>query len=395
MLYGDRFCGIEHTVKNNEPIIYCSILKKTKKEILIEHSFSVKSTDEIFEKLKKSWPVVLIINDDQVLTKSCKISNEQNNHSKPINVAFPNINADAFYYEMIDGKNTNFISICRKAYVDEVLMKYSEQKINVLGFSLGNMNISHILNFFRDEQIYTSNSNISVPNNMISSIELENDTNEVDYDINGLDISSNYLLSCSGALNIIINTSANSSNFENRKNELLSEFKHSRFFHQFLKMGLVSILLILLVNFLFFNCYFEKVNTLRETSQLNQITKNDIVELKTEVEKSQKLTEDILKNNTSKSSFYVNTIITSLPQSILLSEFNYQPLQRRIKKDKPVTVDKNRMIFSGTSNNSNLYSKWITKLEKIEWIDHIEVIDYSDISKNISNFNLKVYLKDE
>ena len=129
---------------------------------------------------------------------------------------------------------------------------------------------------------------------------------------------------------------------------------------------------------------------MQQTSQINQTTKLKIIELNESVSKSQKMVEDMLKGNSSKSSFYINTIVQSLPNSILLSELNYQPVLKRIKAEQPINVDSNSILLSGESNNSDMFSKWLTDLENIKWINKVEILSYEDFSKSSSKFSLKL-----
>lgn len=391
-LYGNYFCGIEHISKENESIIYTTVLKKNKKEVDISDSFSSKSVKEVVQKLSKKQHVCLIINNEHVLTKS--LVNEPLDNIKLVNKAFPNINIAEFYYEIIQQGKTCFISICRKAYVDSLIKTYTDLNIYVINFSFGNSIISSIVKYMDSDSISTSNVFISVKNDFVDTLDLNENINEIAYNINDLNTTNTYLLSLSAGLTSIINTFKPITSFQEKKNELTDTFKQVRFFSQFIKVGLVFILSLLLVNFLFFNFYFNEVNALNETSQLNQTTKNKIIKLNEEVSKAQKMTDDMLKSSVSKSSFYINEIVNSLPESILLSEINYQPLIKNIKKDKAIVLNQNIIIVTGTSSNSILYSEWVTLLETINCIDKVEVETYSD-SKTTSNFSLKITLSND
>ncbi|WP_308990634.1 hypothetical protein QLS71_004040 [Mariniflexile litorale] len=159
-----------------------------------------------------------------------------------------------------------------------------------------------------------------------------------------------------------------------------------------MKFGLVFILIGLLFNFFVFNYYFEAVHSLQQTSQINQTTKQKLLELNGSVNKSQKMVDDMLKSSSSKSSFYVNAVIQGLPNSILLTEVNYQPLLKRIKSGQSIETDHNTMLVSGESNHSESFSKWIADLEVIDWVEKVEILHYEDTSTLVSNFSLKLII---
>lgn len=391
--YGNRFCGVEHTVHHGENIIYATVLKKSKNTVDIESFFEEKSIENTIAKLPKKQHVFLVINNDNILTK--QIENQQTELAKLVYNAFPNINLEEFVYEVISQGNNHFVSICRKIYVEELITKYKGNGGFVINISLGNALISGISHFVDHNIIETSNSQISLEINNIVSIEKKEIEDISTYDINGLLIKSNQILSFAAALHGVLQNFNSRTNFDILKNSLKNNFNQSRFYSQFLKFGLLFILGILLMNFLVFNHYFNAVNALQQTSQINQTTKQKILELNGSVNKTQKMVDDMLKSSTSKSSFYVNTIIQGLPNSILLSGLNYQPVMKRIKTEQSIETDNNMILISGESNNSVEFSKWIADLETFDWIKKVEISNYEDTSKSLSNFSLKLTIVDD
>ncbi len=391
--YGNRFCGIEHASQKGQEIYFSTLLKKKTHILDIEVCHKESSLEKLKVKLPKKQHICLIINNNNVLAK--QIESDETNILKAVYNAFPSINLDDFYYEVIVQKNNQFVSICRKAYVEELVNNYIKEGFSVINITLGNSIISGISTLLDSKNITTSNANVFLEDNTISKIEKTEINNEANYNVNGIEISNNHLLSCSGALSFFINSYNPNTNFEELKSTFKKNYKQSRFYTVFLKSGLVMLLLILLINFFVFNNYFNKVKTLQQTSQLNQTTKQNILKLNENVSKSQRIVEDMLKSNSSKSSFYINAIIQNLPNSILLSDLNYQPLIKRIKADKRIQTEINSILISGKSNNSEIFSNWLSDLENTNWIHKIEIINYEDFSKTSSKFSLKLDITDD
>src|SRR5690606_29143201 len=88
--YGSFFCGIEHTVQLGQHVIHTTTLKKSKNSLDIENTYSGKSIKNIIPKLPKKQHAYLVINDDNVLTKT--IDYKQVELDKLVFMAFPNIN---------------------------------------------------------------------------------------------------------------------------------------------------------------------------------------------------------------------------------------------------------------------------------------------------------------
>jgi len=390
--YGNRFCGLEHTsIKNNKSIAIC-VLKQSKKELNLESTFHANSIEEVSKNLSKNQHAVLVVNDENVLSK--KINSEQKESLKLVYKAFPNINLEEFYFEVISEVTSHFISICRKDYVDALIINYSEHNIHIISFSLGNSIISYIKSFTKKEQIQTSNSIVTIENQQIIGINKAVVEYEI-YDINGLKISNQELLSFSGALQTVFKNDITVTNYRDKMDNLLTEFNQIQFFNQFLKFAGLFILGLLLVNFFYFNHYFNQVNNLNQVSEINESTKQKIVGLDELVSKKQKMVDDLLKSNGSKSSYFTNTIMQSLPETLLISEFNFQPLQKRIKDGKLIEIEENMIIISGSSNDNSIFSKWISQLEHMELIEHIDIIDYGSVSGSVSDFEIKIGLSDD
>jgi hypothetical protein len=391
--YGTHFCGIEHTIFNGENVIYGTIFIKSKKTVDIESFFNEYSIENTIAKLSKKQHIFLVINDDNILTK--RIESEQTELEKLVHNAFPNINLEDFVYEVLTQHNNHFISICRKEYVEELISNYKNFGGFVINISLGNTLASSIVQYIKEETLLSSNANIVLKDNEIISIERREVESIANYDINGLKINSTQVLSSAAALAEILQNFNPRTNFNVLKKSIREDYLQSRFFSQFLKFSLIFILSLLLVNFLVFNHYFNEVHTLQQISQLNQSTKQKIMDLNVHVNKTQKMADDMLKSNSSKSSFYTNSIIQGLPNSILLSELIYQPVIKRIKAGQSIETNINTIIISGESNNREQFSKWIRDLEAIEWIKKVEISNYEDVSKSLSNFNLKINIRDD
>lgn len=392
LTYGHRYCGIEHYSDNGNDIIQVILLKQSKNELDVESAFQINAIEEVSKKLPKNQHITLVINNDKVLSKT--IESEQDDAFKVVYKAFPNINLEDFYFEVLSEKNTHFVSLCRIDYIESIIEIYSKQNIFITDLSFGNTIISTVKTFVNNQIVYTSNSKITVEDNHVAQIEKQ-DTEHNKYNINGLSIENDQLLSFSAALQSVLNNSTTKTNFKEKQLSLTNDFKHVRFFNQFLKFGGLFILMLLLTNFFLFNYYFDKVNELQQVSEINQSTKTLILKLDEAVSKKQKMVDNLLKSNGSKSSFYSHTIIHGLPNSILLSEFNFQPLSKRIKTDKIIELYENTISISGTSNDSELFSIWLNKVEQEDWVEKINIIDYGKAASNSSDFKLNLALKDD
>nr|WP_321232937.1 hypothetical protein [uncultured Psychroserpens sp.] len=392
LTFGNRFYSIEQTQSNGEAIYYGIELKKTKNQVEVAKSFEYKNLDETSKYIPKHKPVFLVINNEFVITK--RIESNETEPLKLAHLAFQNIKIDDFYYEVLKQKNIHFISICRKDYLDKLLSDYQTNNISIIDFSLGNLMITSISNLISEKEVQTSNAVITKENDQISAIEIDNNLTEVSYAFNDTTLKSQELLPFSSALSLITKTKQVVSAFNSKDQNLLTNFKEKLFFNQFIKIGLSLLFITLLINFFLFNNYYDKVNQLREITQVFNVSKSKLINLSDKVQKTQKMVEDVLKSNASKSSFYVDAIIHNLPDAIILSELNYQPLLKKIKDDKAIQNDIDVIIVSGTTSDRVLVSQWISQLETKDWINNIEILSFDDKQK-ASLFSIKINIQDD
>lgn len=391
--FENQFCGIEHGIKNGQETLKATLLKKTKQQLDIVSVFDATTIKELANELPKKKQATLVINNHNVLFKTIELN--QGNNIKVVYQAFPNVNIDDFYYEVFQQNNIFFVALCRKDYVNTIIETYKTHHVFVTKISLGHNLISNVLEFISQPTILISNAVISVVNNTITSVKKHEESHPVFYNVNGLKTSNQELMSLCAALHSVLKINTTQNNFDTQTELLLTDYKQSHFFNQGLKLSGISILGILLINFLFFNHYFQALKTLETSSTINQSTKVQVATLSKSVNKTQNLVDDILKSTASKASYYTNIIIQSIPSSILLSELDYQPLKKTIRKNQPIQLEKEVLLISGESNLSDNFSKWINDLELLNWVKKVEIMDYSDLSSFNSKFIIKINLNRE
>ncbi|MCH2197061.1 hypothetical protein [Kordia sp.] len=390
LLYGNTYCGIEH---NSRHTIEAILLKKKKSEVVINDSFEAKTIEEIAEGLPKKQHAFLIVNNDVVLSKHIKSTEKQSN--RLLYEAFPNLKINDFYYEIDSHGSFYNIAICRKSTVDKLIKDYNKHGITIIGFSLGNTITSTINDFIEAPTFYTSNALVTKENIDIKGISMEDAIPKESYSINGLEVKNTQLLPFSGALSCILKSRSTVSNFEETEVKLQGDFRQKRFFSQFILFGLGFILLLLLLNFFMFNSYYESVEHMKQTAAVNSSQKEKLLKLKAVVDEKQKMVDDILKNSSSKSSYYIDAIANSLPNTLQLAALKYQPITKRIKKNVAIQSDNNTILISGISTDSDLFSEWIQALEDLDWIVNVTVVNYGSQSKNSTDFSLKIQISND
>lgn len=388
--YGSSFGAIEHQKSENGEKLALLLLKKKKNEFKIELQKQFNSFNEISTAFNKEQHLYLIINNNQVLSKT--ISKELD-FNKVVPLAFPTIKLSDFYYEVIQSEATTIVSICRKEYVDNLLGSYKGEHINIIGFSLGNSSITTLLSIIDFSNFCTSNATVSTSEHQLISIDSKTASEEIFYNINGITLSNNYILALAGIIKYYTNQKTIASNFVEVNLSTSKTFSQKRFFNAGLKIGLGLLFFLLVVNFLLFNFYTDKISVLTEKAQINQSSTEKINMLSKELEIKKKLVDVIVHSANSKTSLYFDQIGVSVPTSILLNTLEYQPLLKNVEENKKIDLNQKVLIIKGTIANGDHFSGWIKDLENINWIQSVEIIAYGTGKKKVTAFELKVNLK--
>ncbi|WP_164030252.1 hypothetical protein [Spongiivirga citrea] len=366
------------------------MIKQKKNTLDVDQRVEANEIEQLANKLPKKQHAFLTINTKQVLTKTIPKSGTI---SALLNEAFPNIAIDHFYYSFCEGATTTFISICRKEIVNDLVSSYQKEGIKVVQILLGPIGIKELTPFISGNLI-SNGFKTTIEDNDIKNIEKSESSEDFNYHINGLDISSQSLLAFSGALQSVLRKENANSNLVDRNNQVKTDYLQDRFFFVFSRVAIALLLGSLLINFFLFSYYFDGVNTLQQQAQTNTTNSGKLLELNEKVKRKQQLSENLLNAASSKSSKQIDEIITILPAAVVLEEINYQPLLRAIKNDSAINVKANEIFISGTTANKESFTAWVAMLESLNWIKSVLTSSYEEGNRT-ANFELILTINDE
>lgn len=388
---GNAFYGLEvYQIGNNVKFHLLEVVKK-KGELVIVNSQSFEELQLLVDFAKPSAPICLIYNTDSVITK--QTGAESNFEDKgAVEQLFPGLNFENFFYQISKLKDLPYISVVKKQDVENYLAQLKKMKFNVGGFSLGPCSLSTLVDYLKNDFIFTNTDKVVLKgvSDANLSISRKKDSSVSTYNINGLSVKNTEIMAFSGVLSFLTSNTTATSNFGDVAQNLQSEFATSRTFGILLRSSLGFILLLLLSNFLFFNFYFDRVQLSKENLAFENENKKNLIAVRDRVTEKEKKVDAVLSLSNSRTSFYLDKLGVSVPKSILLTELLYQPLTKPMQESKPIQLDENRILVMGTSISSEDFSSWITHLEAIEWIGSVETMDYDYKNKNTSNFKIKI-----
>ena len=387
--YGKTFYSLEHLSDiHGKLTIHALRAIKKRGEYEIDKTVTLDSVDSISEFLSNSRHCFLNLSGNQVLLRNVE---KLENDKKTISAAFPNIDTDDFYYQILETGNRNIVALCRKEYVNSIVERYQSHNISIIGISLSFLAIQPLLPLIHHEKIIISNYHLIKHNDEIISFEkIEYSDEEKNYEIDGSLIPYKYLIALGSIFCYSSFHPKISSNLDIKNRELKRIHAEKVFFRKSLIIGTSLLLITLLINFLIYSFYYTEFQELNTEYNLDLFQKRNYETRISNIKEKEKAVSNILKKSNSNSTYYLNRIIYTIPDSISLTEFIYQPLEREIRATDPIIISENQIEIAGESKNEKHFSNWLKRLEKISWIKNVVITDFSYKEPGASEFKVKL-----
>ncbi|QMU65036.1 MAG: hypothetical protein GKR88_12565 [Flavobacteriaceae bacterium] len=380
--YGIKFCSVEHADNGQHHFLQ---LKRKRKELVVSNKGETTDFEELIKTLQGQKHLFLVVNNEQVLTKTVANANTTEEHL--VKTVFPNIALSDFYYNICSNHEESIISISRKTYVDALIALYDTHKISVIDFSLGSLSIEMLARFVDRSEINSSNARITFEGNHITAIQKQ-EVAETQYTINELNISNKQVLPLSGVIQYYAGANVQS----DIQKQLQEAYKQKRFFDIGFKFVLGFLFVSLLISYLVFNKYQGIQQNLEGELKTNEAYKKQLSILNKLVTQKLKLVESVSSAATSKVAWYFNEVAASVPASILLDDMSYQPIANSVKEDKKISFRENSITVTGLSVYDKDFTDWISNLEKKNWIEKVTYIHYGQGKKTKTSFNFMITL---
>lgn len=391
LLMGNQYLSIEHYTCNQEEKIALVAVKNKKEGLLIEKKDKVPYKGEIAAKWDKSLPYFLVVNTNQVLQKEVPYTDPLD--EKLINKAFPNTNWDTFYYEIWRLKTKTIVAITRKSYLEELIQNYNKQQIAITGISLGTCAIADLKKYSTYDELHTNHQIIA--NNEQETI-VSTSTEElstVSYDINNLSIPNAQLLAFSGIIRLVSNFTSNTGSIVVLSRLKKEEYLQQRFFSKGSKIMLGVLLVVLLINFLCFSHYYKASQEATEKIAIHQVDLQNLASIKERVKHKESIVQNVFEKKGSQSSFYCNAIAEIIPVSILLSELEFNPLEKKVKNEESIRYIDNTILINGITKDNTAFTNWIETIEKKHWTSKVVITHFGKNENNETEFGVKINLK--
>jgi hypothetical protein len=146
-----------------------------------------------------------------------------------------------------------------------------------------------------------------------------------------------------------------------------------------------------MVSYILFDHYYNKVNTLNTEIQESELLINQIESLQaTYISKNKFLQQSGLLGQT-QISYYLDLIAQEIPETIVLSEINVNPIEKNNSFKEKIIFKRNKIELIGSSIDSYIFNSWIKKLKDINSFKDINIIQYEYKEKeNKADFTITI-----
>lgn len=386
IIFGNQFLGIEVFSEQNSENVYGIIVVRKKGDLEISETFKYDNFKDIDFSDYSELPTILTIYTDKILIKESELT--EKNDVVLVKKSFPNLTIEEFYFDIwrMDGKA--IISIARRSYIDEIIDFFQEKnKLKITAVNIGVSTIKHLTSFISEDTILLNSKSFHKNNISISQNEI---MNTKIYSVNGINIKSDNLISFSSII-AFMSESSNGS-IDQLNVNLKNAFFQKTLFKKYIKVFLFTLLALLVVNFLFFNYYYNKSNEVSILNTTEIENQNKIENLKKTILEKEKSVAEISLSNTQRISTILNIIGKSVPTTIILNELQFQPLLKKGNTEVLTTFSEKNIAISGISNDNIAFTNWIENLSSIENILDVVIQKYEK-EDSTTSFKINILIQ--
>ncbi len=289
---------------------------------------------------------------------------------------------DDFYFTSLEIGSKIITSFFRKALINEIIKQLSDSKAFLINITAGI--VPCLLEIEKDGKV-SFDYEVEVKNGEIETFNKVETAKSFGFKSYEETICDSTLLSTA---NSFLNYSGG---FE--AEEKSSYFQNYKDYSQFRFFGLstvFSILFLLVGNFFYLKSLNQDVADLEIELSLNNENLSVIDRLKQEKTRKEQLIQTSGINAKSFISFYIDEIGRTVPKNINLLELYVFPLKERLKEKRKVEISQENIEIKGVTQSSSVLDDWMEKMNRFEWVERVELINYTKSETNQAEFKLIV-----
>lgn len=339
------------------------------------------SMEEILKKADKTVPFIIHVRGAGILARSVE---NAPNYKERLLVSG---REDEFYFNSYERSGSILVSFTRKNVIDEFLRPIEAIKgfvwalyigPSILPFKLEKLNTiqsDYVLSFPTSDQVILSKNEQELTEKQILTTYLEA---IIQYTFQKVDHPDSFYQAID----------------EETFKKTRSNYKDYRQFRVIGLSILAFFLVTLTINYFLVNHLNQVAVDYEE--EIAGYQDNFAIIDRTKQEKQRKLI--LFQNSGMQSgnllSFYADEVGSTVPKEIQFTEMELFPLVQQLKPKHKVETDNTRITVQGITLNSKILDDWMEDLEKKEWVQSVEVINYSRLDDRNSIFHIIIHIRE-
>jgi len=382
----NKIIAVSIELTNEEPLFHFHELKLKKGEIVFGKSGQrFHEVKDLLKKTGKATPFVLHFSGKGILDRSVKRTDDYR-HSLLLNT-----NLNQFYFSDYLEDEMVYSSIIRKDVVLPIIEMLKEAGVEVVSFASGPFVACPLKSILAKEEIVINHTKLHFENDLISYHD-KSDEYRMSSNLGGDLIDHTQL----GAIGVGANFFHQFDQLKMPEEELVDvtyyqEAKQKNIFHRFGAAMVIFFFVILVGNYLYLNHLNSKIEHNYGELAGFEDQLGEITFLQEEADRKQKLLNSSGLLNRKFLSYYLMEISNTVPDDIALSMMSVRPVENEIKKRHKIEFLSQTIWIRGESKSSDLLSRWIDDLTENEWINKVDILDYSYV-KNVGEFELELMI---
>ncbi|TRX33718.1 PilN domain-containing protein [Flavobacterium sp. ZT3R18] len=374
-------------IKNeNEELYHVLTVKKRANKVDIVSMSSFSKFEDLKKNIDQNFPLLLFIDGKGVLNKAIDFNNEADVSW------YKNIDLNSIYHTSLKGLNIDFISFSRKNIINDTITKFRKNNFQIIDVYLGAFISAILINSIKKETILSNDLLLEFKNGKLHNFVKQTDfTKKEDYIIGKETITNTYLPLYATVIDFFIQ----SKEISKAKIETLNtdEIIYKKAFKYLGISILIGFLISLLVSFILIQYYSSKNADLTIQNIYTDKNYQQTLDLEKQKENKQKI---LLESGFSSSkflSFYSYEIIKIVPQDVSLTVLEITPLTKEPKINQKLIFESNTINVKGETLNESSFNTWMERLKKMNWLENFEIISFKKDKKNVSQFEVKIAIK--
>ncbi|MFA6400445.1 MAG: hypothetical protein WCX31_02300 [Salinivirgaceae bacterium] len=350
------------------------IMSRSKgKVIRIEQKLVTGTLAEICNQLPTKYPVVLTLDGKGVLYKTGEP--EWTNTKQIFRELVPQANYNDFYLMLYPNPSKLWVAISRKTWVQSILKELTDKKLEIVDLQFGPFILEKTKPLVADESLEWNlpTRKIEWEENKITAFSAAQSPFLTGFNLGGEEIESDYILSFTHALIALTQFDGLNTDFDD-----ITQNRNQYIYKQRIQKVGVSVLIfylgLLLVNYLLFTNYNEKLNLTQASYQGSLKTINRLENLSTELKQKEALAKKVGFGDREQLSYLADQLAASLPSYITLTSMDINPLIDKQRNRETPQFQAEMIQISGELNNGVKLYGWIESLKQFPWVTSVEVM---------------------